>query len=75
MFCCSCCFWNVGDGNKCVQLLHLGGQMQVSLSRCIVSIWDSAVKPGERKEWRLIIPPAQIGHCRGEQPEKVALPQ
>lgn len=44
-------------------------------SRCIVNIWDSALQPGERKEGRLIIPPAQIGHCRDEQFGKVALPQ
>lgn len=65
--CCTWCFWNVGDGNSCcVQLLHPGGQMQVRFSRCIVSIWDWALQPRERREGRWIIPPAQVGHCRGE---------
>lgn len=49
--------------------------MQVRFSRCIVSFWDSVLQPRERKEGRLIISPAQIGHCRGEQSEKVAQPQ
>lgn len=66
----------MGDGNKyCVQLLHPGGQIQVRFSRCLVNIWDLALQPRERKEGGLIIPPAQIGHCRGEHSEKVALPQ